>query len=247
MIRKDILERKDDILAWISENRSKRYICEMLSCKPETLNSYLKKMEIKYDGNQNRKGRIIQKIQVPIEKYLNNEKQISSHVLKNKLLKEGIKSRVCEQCGLSEWQNDLIPLELHHIDGNHYNNNLNNLKILCPNCHALTDNYSGKGTKKHEEKQKNIKENRDNYCVDCGKIIRRDSIRCKACSQKAQRKYIRPNRDELKNKIRKYSILSVGNMYGVSDNTIRKWCKYYNLPYKSKDIKRYTDNEWINV
>ena len=37
-----------------------------------------------------------------------------------------------------------IPLELHHIDGNNQNNNLTNLTLLCPNCHAMTDNYRGK-------------------------------------------------------------------------------------------------------
>lgn len=45
---------------------------------------------------------------------------------------------------LSEWMGKPIPLELHHKDGNHYNNDLSNLEILCPNCHAQTDNYRGK-------------------------------------------------------------------------------------------------------
>lgn len=46
---------------------------------------------------------------------------------------------------LSEWMGKPIPLELHHKDGNHYNNDLSNLEILCPNCHAQTDNYSRRG------------------------------------------------------------------------------------------------------
>lgn len=50
--RADILERKNDILKWIEENQSKAYMCRELKCKPETLNSYLKKMNIEYAGNQ---------------------------------------------------------------------------------------------------------------------------------------------------------------------------------------------------
>jgi len=50
----------------------------------------------------------------------------------------------CEQCGLSEWQGQAIPLEIHHINGNNTDNCIENLKLLCPNCHALTNNYRGK-------------------------------------------------------------------------------------------------------
>lgn len=49
--------------------------------------------------------------------------------------------RCCEKCGLTEWMGEEIPLQIHHIDGDHYNNDLNNLQILCPNCHALTKNF----------------------------------------------------------------------------------------------------------
>ena len=50
----------------------------------------------------------------------------------------------CEHCGLSEWQGQAIPLEIHHINGNNTDNRIENLKLLCPNCHALTNNYRGK-------------------------------------------------------------------------------------------------------
>ena len=55
-----------------------------------------------------------------------------------------LRGHKCEQCHLTQWNNQPIPLEIHHIDGNHLNNNLDNLQLLCPNCHALTDNYCGK-------------------------------------------------------------------------------------------------------
>lgn len=77
----------------------------------------------------------------PIEKYFNNEIPISSFKLKRRILKEKIKPYQCEICGLTKWNEKDIPLELHHINGNNKDNRLENLQLLCPNCHALTDNY----------------------------------------------------------------------------------------------------------
>lgn len=68
----------------------------------------------------------------------------TSHNLKLRLLKEGIKRYKCECCSNTEWMGKPIPLELHHLNGVHNDNRLENLQILCPNCHAQTDNYSGK-------------------------------------------------------------------------------------------------------
>lgn len=55
----------------------------------------------------------------------------------------------CECCGNTEWNGQPIPLQVHHIDGNHMNNELDNLQLLCPNCHAQTDNYCGKNVNVH--------------------------------------------------------------------------------------------------
>ena len=70
-----------------------------------------------------------------------------SHKLRKRLLKESIKVHQCESCNLSEWLQKPIPLELHHKDGNRYNNQLENLMLLCPNCHAFTENYRAKNIK----------------------------------------------------------------------------------------------------
>lgn len=69
---------------------------------------------------------------------------ISTFNLKNRLFKEKIKDRKCEKCGLKTWQGYNIPLELHHKNGIKDDLRLENLQILCPNCHALTDNHRGK-------------------------------------------------------------------------------------------------------
>lgn len=63
-----------------------------------------------------------------------------------------LRGNKCECCGLEKWKNEDIPLEVHHIDGDHLNNVLENLQLLCPNCHALTDNWRGKNIKKSERK-----------------------------------------------------------------------------------------------
>ena len=62
-----------------------------------------------------------------------------------------LRGRKCENCGLEEWLNQPIPLEVHHIDGDHYNNSLDNLQLLCPNCHSFTENWRRKNTSKKKE------------------------------------------------------------------------------------------------
>jgi hypothetical protein len=76
-----------------------------------------------------------------LEEYLSNKHPIGSHKLKKRLIKEKILKYECSKCKLTKWQNQPIPIELDHIDGNTQNNNLNNLRILCPNCHAQTSTY----------------------------------------------------------------------------------------------------------
>ena len=64
-----------------------------------------------------------------------------------RLIKEGYKTYNCEECGISEWQGKKISLELDHIDGINTNHSLNNLRLLCPNCHSQTDTYRSKKLK----------------------------------------------------------------------------------------------------
>lgn len=83
----------------------------------------------------------------PLSAYLSNEHPIHSHKLKNRLMREGIFSHQCASCGLTEWKGQPIPLELDHINGDNKNNNLSNLRVLCPNCHAQTSTYRGRNIK----------------------------------------------------------------------------------------------------
>ena len=62
---------------------------------------------------------------------------ITTDRLKKSLLSCGLKEPVCEQCGLSEWLGGPVPIDLDHSNGNNRDNRPFNLKILCPNCHAV--------------------------------------------------------------------------------------------------------------
>lgn len=84
---------------------------------------------------------------IPLEKVLVKNSTYNSYNLKPRLISSGLKEYKCEKCNLSKWLGNPIPLELHHIDGDNTNNELSNLQLLCPNCHAQTDNYRGKNIK----------------------------------------------------------------------------------------------------
>ena len=145
-MRNDIETRKNDILVWISENRSKAEIARILNCRVGTLQNALARMGIEYGGNKGSKGKESTAYKSAHE-YMASDQYVSTHRLKLKLLKEGIKEHRCEICKITEWMGKPVPVELDHIDGNRYNNDLSNLRVLCPNCHAQTDTYSGKNIK----------------------------------------------------------------------------------------------------
>jgi hypothetical protein len=83
-----------------------------------------------------------------IADYLNNQIPINSFRLKNRLLSENLLQPICSRCENTTWLDAPIPLELDHIDGDSQNNHATNLRLLCPNCHALTATYRGKNKKR---------------------------------------------------------------------------------------------------
>lgn len=114
-------------------------VARILGIKYDTLKKHLNTLGINYRKNPNRKGLIHKESRKSLEYILNSN--MSNSAKRIRLIEEGIKKAKCECCGLSEWMGNPIPLELHHKDLNHYNNKLENLAILCSNCHMQAHNY----------------------------------------------------------------------------------------------------------
>jgi len=181
------------------------------------------------------------------EDYLNNKYKINSNDLKYRLIKENIKQYKCENCGLDKWLDRPIPIELDHIDGDHNNNSLENLKILCSNCHAQTDTYRGRNIKIREKRQgmmllKNKKDNKHliliqkekeikiyGYCIVCKKTILKRNIKkyCSLfCTYEGQKK-IKLFDEEFVKLLEEnnYNYSAVGRIFNVSSNAIKKHYK----------------------
>lgn len=94
--------------------------------------------------NQGDRYKIIKPAQPIDEILIKNSTFINTNHLRQRLLKEGIKKHQCECCNLTEWQGMPIALELHHKNAIKDDLRIENLELLCPNCHAFTDNYRGK-------------------------------------------------------------------------------------------------------
>jgi hypothetical protein len=111
----------------------------------KTLCFHAKRLDC-FKSNQSGKG--LTKTQkenvISLSEIFEGKYSYQSHKSRKRLLKEKIKTHQCESCNLTEWLQKPIPLELHHKDGNKYNNQLENLMLLCPNCHAFTENYRAK-------------------------------------------------------------------------------------------------------
>lgn len=168
---------------------------------------------------------------IPLEDILNNtHSNYKSYSLLRRLVSEGYKEYKCEICGISEWMNKPLSLHLHHKNGDHTNNHLDNLQILCPNCHAQTDTYCGKKKKKPKEvKEKQIKPKKKKEPKP--KVIKMPPV----------------SREELKSLIRTQPFLTLGKMFNVSDNAVRKWCDKYKLPRHSFLIRKISDTEWEKI
>lgn len=95
-----------------------------------------------FTGRGWNKGRVPNGLPIPLEEILvAGSTYRNTHKLRLRLIAEGLKDARCEGCGRTEWQGRPIPLHLDHINGDRADNRIENLRILCPNCHAQTDTW----------------------------------------------------------------------------------------------------------
>ena len=154
----------------------------------------------------------------PLEEYLvENAKVTSGSSLKRKLIKANLLEDKCVKCGLGNiWNNLPITLQLDHINGDRTNNTLNNLRVLCPNCHTQTDTYAGKNTTKKETNLPNL-EPKKLYNISNYK------------PREGGRKVHRPEKDILEKLVWEKPTTHIAADLGVTDTAITKWCKYYGI------------------
>lgn len=122
----------------------------------------------------------------------------NKYYLKKRLLKENILKNECYECNIGpSWNGKQLILQLDHINGINNDNRLENLRLLCPNCHSQTDNFGGKNIKSKPKLEK--------------------------FKRKHKTKIVWPTKEELLNLLKDNSYVKVGKLLGVSDNAIRKY------------------------
>lgn len=164
--------------------------------------------------------------------------------LRNWYIKGQYTDYKCSICGqLPFWNGKELSLTLDHINGDNHDNQLENLRWVCPNCDRQLDTFGSKN-KTHSPIKKY-------YCIDCGKEISKGSVRCSLCNYKYRSQVSIESiidRDTLKFKIRNQSFTSIAQEYHkTSGNAVKKWCDYYKLPRLKSEIKKYTDEEWDKI
>lgn len=147
-MKKRIKVTDDHIIEISKISKSATHAASILGIKYETYRVHAKRLGC-FFVNQSGKG--TKKIKkdglgkISLTEILDGKHpQYQTNKLRLRLFKEGYKDEKCELCGIESWLGKKISLELDHIDGNRYNHSLNNLRVLCPNCHSQTDTYRGK-------------------------------------------------------------------------------------------------------
>jgi len=112
----------------------------------EQVKKYIKELELDtshFTGQRWNRGKTFGS-KVNLNDKLKKDTNHNSNRLRKQLISQGIFEKKCYGCNLDKWLDNPIPLELDHINGIKTDNRIENLRILCPNCHALTPTYRGK-------------------------------------------------------------------------------------------------------
>jgi Zn finger protein HypA/HybF involved in hydrogenase expression len=165
---------------------------------------------------------------IPLSSLLVENSTHSNSGLKSKVCSAGLLKDECRECGLlPNWNDKPITLQLDHINGVNDDNRIENLRILCPNCHSQTDTFGRKRRLKTKV-----------ACVNCPNTKTKSSQFCKECIKKnritkAKKKFDIPAK-ELYDLVwvKKLPYTTIGTMLGVSDNAVRKRSVNLGIPVR---------------
>jgi hypothetical protein len=170
--------------------------------------------------------------EIPLEEILVEGSAYDRGNLKQRLIASGLLELRCELCGQDEhWHGRRMSLVLDHINGVSNDNRVENLRIVCANCAATLETHCGRNLP------------RERVCPGCGRPFVPRTARHRYCSracwgqvngialrgvpQPARRKVQRPSYEQLLADVQAMSFLAIGKKYGVSDNAVRKWIRWY--------------------
>lgn len=145
----------DDLAAAVASSRSLAEVMRRLGYRPSGgihrwLSAHIRDLGIStshFDAQAWRRGRAGLPKPLPMKAVLVQGSTYKTSLLRRRLIAEGLKEPRCEQCGLSKWRGEALPLMLDHINGDPTDHRLENLRILCPNCHALTPTWCARNRK----------------------------------------------------------------------------------------------------
>jgi len=156
---------------------------------------------------------------IPLVDILVENSQYGSNPLRKRLIKEGLLPNQCDDCGVGpKWNEKPLTLQLDHKNGDSSDNRIENLHILCPNCHSQTKTFTGKS--------KLGRYRSDPRRCSCGAVIYRKSDRCKSClGRHVESKTKWPPVEDLARSVVQTSYTKVAAGLGVSDNAVKKYIK----------------------
>lgn len=166
----------------------------------------------------------------PLEEILvQNSTYTGSNNLKRRLINEGLLTYFCFGCGINKWDSKIcevgektLSLHLDHINGINDDNRLENLRLLCPNCHSLTGTYAGKNIKREATATKLKRTSKKDFCV-CGKNKNITSISCRTCSPPPIRGKIHwPQSVTLLKMIDEFGIKHTAEKLDCTESSVRK-------------------------
>jgi hypothetical protein len=142
----------EEIIKAAKENDSATKAAASLGISYDTFRKHAQRLDV-FITNSSRKGLKRTKEEyfkrtIPLNEILEGKHpSYGRSGLKRKLFEAGLKSNKCEVCGIEEWNGVSLQMQLDHIDGNTYNHRLDNLRMICPNCHSQTVNFCGRNKK----------------------------------------------------------------------------------------------------